>query len=129
MFEVRPLRVGTKVALWRVGDGVGFFVDEDVEVGKCLVEVPARALFGCMGEELIKGNAITLADVPTGRPPASGWAVFHQEGFVAFFLQDPPHIFPWEVSLFPGRPLLHPPSVADTQPTPVAHPCQALGGR
>ena len=52
MFEVRPLRVGTKVALWRVGDGVGFFVDEDVEVGKCPVEVPARALFGSMGEEL-----------------------------------------------------------------------------
>ena len=52
MFEVRPLRVGTKVALWRVGDGVGLLVDEDVEVRPCPVEVPARALVGSMVEEL-----------------------------------------------------------------------------
>ena len=52
MLEVRPLRVGTKVALWRVGDGVGLLVDEDVEVRPCPVEVPARALVGSMVEEL-----------------------------------------------------------------------------
>ena len=52
MFEVRPFGVGTKVAIWRVGDGVGLLVDEDVQVRKCPVEVPTRALVGSMGEEL-----------------------------------------------------------------------------
>ena len=51
-FEVPPFGVGTKGALWRVGDGVGFFVDEGVEVGKGPAKVPARALVGSMGEEL-----------------------------------------------------------------------------
>ena len=52
MFEVRPFGVGTKVGIWRVGDGVGLLVDEDVQVRKCPVEVPTRALVGSMGEEL-----------------------------------------------------------------------------
>ena len=52
MFEVRLFGVGTKVAICRVGDGVGFVVYEDVEVGKRPVEVPARAALGSMDEDL-----------------------------------------------------------------------------
>ena len=52
MFVLRPFGVGTKDGIIRVGDGVVLLVDEDLQVGKCSIEVPARALVGSMVEEL-----------------------------------------------------------------------------
>ena len=52
MFELHPFGVGTKVGILRVGEGVGLLVDEDLQGGKRPIEVPARAPFGSIGEEL-----------------------------------------------------------------------------
>ena len=101
MFEVRPFGVGTEDGLRRVRRGVGLLVDEDLEGGERSIKVPARAPAGSKDEELTEGDVIALADLPTCRPPASGWAIFHQEGLVVLRRQDPPHVPPFEECVFP----------------------------
>ena len=75
--------VATEDALIRVRHGVGLLADESLQGGEGSVKVPARAPAGSKDEELTEGDVIALADLPTCRPPASGWAIFHQEDLVA----------------------------------------------
>ena len=101
MFVVRPFGVGTEDGLIRVRQGVGLLADENLQGGVCSIKVPARAPAGSKDEELTEGDVIALADLPTCRPPASGWAIFHQEGLVVLLFQDPIDVVPFEECVFP----------------------------
>ena len=52
-------------------------------------------------DELAQGDVIAVADEPTRRPPASGWASFHQLRFVVLLVHDPPQAPLGKVSIYP----------------------------
>ena len=71
-----PLGVRRADGLLRARHGVDLLADENLQGGVCsTIGVPARAPLGSQHEELAQGMA--LAEEPTWRLPASGWAVIH----------------------------------------------------
>ena len=62
-------RLGTKDGRLRVRHGVGLLVDEDVEGVIRSIQVPARARWGSMEEELTQDDGIARADEPTSSLP------------------------------------------------------------
>ena len=71
-----PLGVRRADGLLRARHGVDLLADENLQGGVCLtIGVPARAPLGSQHEELAQGMA--LAEEPTWKLPASGWAVIH----------------------------------------------------
>ena len=93
--------VGTEDGAFRVRQGVGLLADENRQRRVCSIKVPARAPFASKDEELTEGDVIALADFPTFRPPASGWAIFDQEGLVVLRFQDIIDVVPFEEGVFP----------------------------
>ena len=72
-----PLGVRQADGLLRARHGVDLLADEEIQGRIYSIEVPARAPVGSQDEELAQGDVMALADEPTWRLPASGWAVFH----------------------------------------------------
>ena len=72
-----PLGVRQADGLLRARHGVDLLADEEIQGRIYSIEVPARAPVGSQDEELAQGDVMALADEPTWRLPASGWAIFH----------------------------------------------------
>ena len=72
-----PLGVRQADGLLRARHGVDLLADEEIQGRIYSIQVPATALVGSQDEELAQGDVMALADEPTWRLPASGWAIFH----------------------------------------------------
>ena len=86
-----PLGVRQADGLLRARHGVDLLAGEEIQGRIYSIQVPARAPVGSQDEELAQGDVMALADEPTWRLPASGWAIFHQEGFHWLFGSGPAH--------------------------------------